>query len=749
MANQRDTTLPVRPLRRKVTYALALLGLVMIFAAAAGSLVEHLRSSATSVFVRSSPYLAGIEIGQPRCSNSGQGCPEVAAWPSVSDSTSSGYVVGDTVSATTGNWSPPAGAGLAPITRYTYQWQRCHPAEARCSDIAGATQPTYTLTSGDAGFAIRAVVTATNAAGPTAQASARTPPVGGAGRNSGCTFGPATANALPAGAEPYRTERLIRATPSASRPLTALSLPLGTTTSAAVEPIRGLIYADSHGAPGALLGVSDQLVTAKPSSGAWYTLDFPSSVPLVGSRTYWIGVVAGGPPPISRLRSASIDRNTSFPVCGIQAPGGSPANASKPTVADITTPGAWSSNDTLLASSGTWSSAARAYGYQWQHCDSAGTDCTSISGATANTYVLGADQLGGRVRVVVQASSAVGSASASSTVSGAGPRTVSRVPDGPPAPRGGWSVAYADAFGAPLGTGPGHDNTVWRSRIDGDCTNNPGFNSNEMEVFNCSQAAVNSNGLQLTCEYVPHIVSGKNYSCGMVTTGGQHLSRIEREGYRMFQLMPGRGQDWAIQITAKFPPNTGEADPGWWASDPRWSWEIDMFEGFGPSAGDGGTWCNSAGGSGSISITDPTWIYHTRSRMSIRAEQALCRDAQPSPFDPSAGYHTYTTVIYPNNRVSEYIDGHIQVWDYVPAGGNSHVTGGALLGPPGGIPKTYGQLILSYALRDTVTGNPDPHFVSGSRSLSVRSIAVYENTAARGAHTRNFGLIAPGTALSR
>jgi hypothetical protein len=278
----------------------------------------------------------------------------------------------------------------------------------------------------------------------------------------------------------------------------------------------------------------------------------------------------------------------------------------------------------------------------------------------------------------------------------------------------------------------------------GDCTNNPGFNGNEMEVFNCSQVSTDANGLELKCSYSPNIVPGKNYNCGAIRTDG----RSHPAGYRLFKFDPGQGHEWAIQITARFPPNTGEADPGWWLTDPKWTWEIDMFEGFGASAGSGGTWCRPASGSRWIGVTDPTWVYRTETHSSIRADQMLCRDAQPSPFDPSAGYHTYTTVIYPNNTMSEYIDGHIQVWDYVPAGGDSHVGGGSLVGPPAAFPTTYGGLIISYGLRDTVTGNPDPHFTSGARSMSVRSIAVYESATARGAGTVNGGLMAPGTSLA-
>jgi hypothetical protein len=516
------------------------------------------------------------------------------------------------------------------------------------------------------------------------------------------------------------------------------------------EPIRGLIYADANGTAGALLGATDPLVSAAASAPAWYTLSLPASVHVTPGATYWLGVSVGaGPPSSTPISGAGGAANgAAAPVCGIQAPVGSPVSTAPPRITDVTTPGAWAAGDTVSAGSGAWDPSPLAFRYQWQHCTSSGVACTDISGADANTYVLTSSDLTGTVRVAVSASNAEGTESATSSLSGEGPRTVSRSPNGPPTPAGGWNVAYADAFGAPLGTRAGQDNTIWPSRVNGDCTNNPGFNPNEMEVFNCSQVSIGPGGLRLTCQYVPHIAGDRNYSCGMITTGGPHPSRSLTSGYRLFRFMPGRGPEWAIQIIAKFPPNTGEADPGWWMADPTWTWELDMFEGFGPSAGSGGTWCRPASGSSWVGVTDPTWIFDTSTRSNIAAEQMLCRDAQPSPFDPAAGYHTYTTLIDPNGRVSEYIDGRIQVWDSVPHGGAAYVKNGTIIGPPPVLPKTYGGLILSYALRDTVTGNPDPHFMSGARSMSVRSIAVYENTRASGADSVNAGLIAPGTTLT-
>src|SRR5205085_1063699 len=75
---------------------------------------------------------------------------------------------GQTLTANPGTWS-----GTTPIT-YTYQWQRCDAAGASCSNVAGATSPTYVLVSADVGSTMRVSVTASNVAGSAAASSAQT-----------------------------------------------------------------------------------------------------------------------------------------------------------------------------------------------------------------------------------------------------------------------------------------------------------------------------------------------------------------------------------------------------------------------------------------------------------------------------------------------------------------------------------------------------------------------------------------------
>jgi hypothetical protein len=323
-----------------------------------------------------------------------------------------------------------------------------------------------------------------------------------------------------------------------------------------------------------------------------------------------------------------------------------------------------------------------------------------------------------------------------------GGSVVSSTPEGPPTPAGGWSVAYADGFGLPLGTGAGHDNTMFPNPGESCSRLGQGFNSSEFEVFDCQHAQVDANGLELTCNYTPDVASfygtTQNYTCGGASSVGQ-----SPPGYSFFNWEPGQGQTWAVQATLKFPQNTGEADPGWWSGDGPWTEEIDFVEGFGSGAGAGGTWCTDATGGGHIGDAFPQWIYNTAQLSSIYANTSFC---QAQGFDPSAAYHTYTIYIRSNNCVSAYIDGKITAWEYVPTGGSCYTgAGGTRVGPPPYLSNATMGFLLSYTLRGP-TGDPDPYFESGTRAFSIRSIAVYENASAGGANAFN-SEVAPGTTV--
>ncbi|MFI4991955.1 MAG: hypothetical protein ACHQHO_13725, partial [Solirubrobacterales bacterium] len=81
-----------------------------------------------------------------------------------------------------------------------------------------------------------------------------------------------------------------------------------------------------------------------------------------------------------------------------------PTNISPPTIT-----GAAEQGLTLTEHHGSWTNEPTSYSYQWRQCDSAGSSCTNISGATSQTYAPVAGDVGHTIRVQETAGNAGGS----------------------------------------------------------------------------------------------------------------------------------------------------------------------------------------------------------------------------------------------------------------------------------------------------------------------------------------------------
>ncbi len=102
---------------------------------------------------------------------------------------------------------------------------------------------------------------------------------------------------------------------------------------------------------------------------------------------------------------------------------------------------------TVSAARGIWTGTPTlSYAYQWQHCNSTGGSCTSISGATSATYALTHPDVGYTIRVVVTATNSSGSASSTSTATATVSVSVISY-----ASRFGSSGSGVGQFGAPKG----------------------------------------------------------------------------------------------------------------------------------------------------------------------------------------------------------------------------------------------------------------------------------------------------------
>jgi hypothetical protein len=282
--------------------------------------------------------------------------PVNATAPTVSGNATDGQ----TVSTSNGTWLD------APST-YAYQWQDCNSSGASCTTISGATASSYKLTDSDIGKTVRSVVTAGNSAGSAAAASAPT---------SAVAAPPAPADTV---------------APSISGS-TVQGQSLTTTNGSWSGNPTMISYqwqdCDSSGS---------SCSTIAGATGSRYTLGSGDVGHTV--RSVVTAGNAGGSSSASSAASAVVT-----------APVSAPSNTAVPAVSGTTTQG-----QAVTTSKGSWSGTSPSYAYQWQDCNTFGTGCSTISGATSSSYTLQAGDIGDTVRSVVTASNSAGSASASST----------------------------------------------------------------------------------------------------------------------------------------------------------------------------------------------------------------------------------------------------------------------------------------------------------------------------------------------
>jgi serine protease len=127
---------------------------------------------------------SGTDSGAPADQYGTGGDPDVPASltpPSISGTAASG----DTLTASPGTWTNSP-------TSYVYQWENCDSAGQGCTEIDGATSPTYTVSSSDSGRTLAVDVYAADTAASSPDAtSAPTDAVGGSGLGVTGAQGPA------------------------------------------------------------------------------------------------------------------------------------------------------------------------------------------------------------------------------------------------------------------------------------------------------------------------------------------------------------------------------------------------------------------------------------------------------------------------------------------------------------------------------------------------------------------------------
>jgi uncharacterized protein YukE len=268
---------------------------------------------------------------------------------------------GQLLSIGTGTWS-----GTEPIT-FTYQWQLCDALGLSCSDIAGASGPSLKLSPADIAGVLDVVVTATNAAGSTSVTSSVT----------GLIAGLLPVNtALPSIGGLLQDGQLLSAVTGSwtgSEPLSySYQWQQCNASGGACSDISGATGSTLSLISGLIGSTVDVVVTATNSSGS-----------------------TSATTPVTSLITGLLPVNTALPsISGLLQDG-----------------------QLLSAVTGSWSgSEPISYSYQWQTCNASGGACSDISGATGSTLKVLTGLIGSTLDVVVTATNAAGSTSATTPV---------------------------------------------------------------------------------------------------------------------------------------------------------------------------------------------------------------------------------------------------------------------------------------------------------------------------------------------
>jgi len=281
--------------------------------------------------------------------------------PTITPEAGGAYAEGTQLSSSTGSWISISG-----ITSTSYQWQRCGSAGTGCTDIAGETGGTYTLTSGDVGSRVRVRVTAATPDGSAPGVSSSTP-------------------VITAAPPKNVTPPTISGTPVVAATLTA-----STGTWSGSNPVFTYQWQKCDAAGNSCVDISGATANVYvPSQG-----DVGSTIRVVVTGTNSLG-------------SASKTSEATATVASRV-----PANTVPPTISE--TVSAFDNTISYTASTGTWTGAATiTFRYQWRRCNATNTTtCADIAGAVTSSYTPVTADIGSRLRVAVTATNSFGTATA-------------------------------------------------------------------------------------------------------------------------------------------------------------------------------------------------------------------------------------------------------------------------------------------------------------------------------------------------
>ena len=113
---------------------------------------------------------------------------------------------------------------------------------------------------------------------------------------------------------------------------------------------------------------------------------------------------------VTASNSAGSASAVSAPTAVVTAVVQTPTNSAPPVVSDTSGHNPPQVADVLSTTNGSWTNSPTGYAYQWQLCDSSGTNCTPMAGATQSRYTPVSGDVGHALRAQVTASNSAGSA---------------------------------------------------------------------------------------------------------------------------------------------------------------------------------------------------------------------------------------------------------------------------------------------------------------------------------------------------
>jgi hypothetical protein len=285
-------------------------------------------------------------------------------------------VQGSTVRVDTGRWRPQPSA-------FVFQWARCNAELRACTPISGASSVKYDIGPSDLGHALVAIVQARS------------------GASSRAVFSTATAVTIASGGPSGPTSTTPPAVAEVLQQGHPLAGSVGTWSSAGTIGFTYSWYrCDATGANCKTIRGATEPTYEQAAEDVGHTLGFTvHATDRSGTTTRYATLVG----PIASAAATLV-------------------SAGQPTISGTATTG-----EMLQVSSGGWSQPPSALSYQWQRCNANGRLCTPITGATASSYTVTADDSGHTLVAVVHATAATAMQDALSAATA----VVTAAPSGP------------------------------------------------------------------------------------------------------------------------------------------------------------------------------------------------------------------------------------------------------------------------------------------------------------------------------